>query len=133
MMMFLALHSMEFIFLNSLDLLEHLTMLQTSRSEVCDCGIFWSYLFTFQHSKCTCNSTLVINFQQRNLLNNAIRIINLKKSKLYRRYYNLISKFHVGLKSFLRLGLSEPVFYSDLVYKLKKCVDSNNCKRTSVI
>ena len=34
--------------------------------------------------------------------------------------YDLISKFQVGLKSLLRQGLSEPEFYGDLVYKLKK-------------
>ena len=47
-------------------------------------------------------------------------------SKFYRRYYDLISKFQVGLKSLLRLRLSEPDFYGDLVYKLKKIVGSNN-------
>ena len=47
-------------------------------------------------------------------------------SKFYRQYYDLISKFQVGLKSLLRHGLSEPEFYGDLVYKLKKIVDSNN-------
>ena len=47
-------------------------------------------------------------------------------SKFYRRYYDLISKFQVGLKSLLRQGLSEPAFYGDLVYKLKKIVGSNN-------
>ena len=35
-------------------------------------------------------------------------------------------KFQVGLKSLLRQGLSEPDFYGDLVYKLKKIVGSNN-------
>ena len=47
-------------------------------------------------------------------------------SKFYRRYYNLISKFKIGLKSLLRHGLSEPEFYGDLVYKLKKIAGSNN-------
>ena len=47
-------------------------------------------------------------------------------SKFYRRYHDLISKFQVGLKSLLRQGLSEPDFYGDLVYKLKKIVGSNN-------
>ena len=47
-------------------------------------------------------------------------------SKFYRRYYDLISKFQIGLKSLLRQGLSEPEFYGDLVYKLKKIVGSNN-------
>ena len=31
-----------------------------------------------------------------------------KKSKFYRRYHDLISKFNIGLKSLLRQGLSEP-------------------------
>ena len=47
-------------------------------------------------------------------------------SKFYRRYYDLISKFQVGLKSLLCQGISEPEFYGDLVYKLKKIVGSNN-------
>ena len=38
----------------------------------------------------------------------------------------MISKFQIGLKSLLRQGLSEPEFYGDLVYKLKKIVGSNN-------
>ena len=46
-------------------------------------------------------------------------------SKFYRRYYDLISKFQVGLKFYLRQRLSEPGFYGDLVYKLKKIVDFN--------
>ena len=46
--------------------------------------------------------------------------------KFNRRYYDLISKFQVGLKSLLRQGLSKPELYGDLVYKLKKIVDSNN-------
>ena len=60
------------------------------------------------------------------LLSKAIGIINFAKlfSKFYRRYYDLISKFQVGLKSLLRQGLSEPDFYGDLVYKLKKNVGS---------
>ena len=41
-------------------------------------------------------------------------------SKFYRRYYDLISKLQIVLKCLLRLGLSEPEFYGDLVYKLKK-------------
>ena len=61
-------------------------------------------------------------------LNKAIGIINFAKhfQNFYRRYYDLISKFQVGLKSLLRQGLLEPDFYGDLVYKLKKIVGSNN-------
>ena len=102
MVMSLALHPMEVISLNSFVLLEHLAMLLTSK--------------------------LAINCQLRNFLNKAIDIINFAKpfSKSYRRYYDLISKFQVGLKSLLRQGLSKPEFYGDLVYKLKKIVGSNN-------
>ena len=34
--------------------------------------------------------------------------------------FELVSKVNVGLKSLLHLGLSEPEFYGDLVYKFKK-------------
>ena len=50
--------------------------------------------------------------------------IKLRKtfSKFYRRHYELVSKFSVGLKTLLHQGLSEPEFYGDLVYKFKKIV-----------
>ena len=38
-------------------------------------------------------------------------------SKFYRRHYELISKYNVGLKTLLSEGLSEPEFYGDLVYR----------------
>ena len=38
----------------------------------------------------------------------------------------MISRFQVRLKSLFRQGLSEPEFYGNLVYKLKKIVGSNN-------
>ena len=38
----------------------------------------------------------------------------------------MISKFQIGLISLLRQGHSEPEFYGDLVYKLKKIVGSYN-------
>ena len=54
----------------------------------------------------------------------AIGIINFEKlfSKFYRRHYEFVSKFKVGLKSLLQQGQSELEFYSDLVYKLRKIV-----------
>ena len=56
------------------------------------------------------------------LLQQGYRYHKLRKtfSKFYRRHYELISKFYVGLKSHLHQGLSEPEFYGDLVYKFKK-------------
>ena len=55
-------------------------------------------------------------------LKQGYRNLKLRKvfSKIYRRHYELISKFNVRLKSLLHQGLSEPGFYGDLVYQFKK-------------
>ena len=45
-------------------------------------------------------------------------------SEFNRRYYDLISKYQICLKSLLRQGLSEPELYGDLVHKLKKIIGS---------
>ena len=37
------------------------------------------------------------------------------------RVFTVISQFKVGFKSLLKQDLSEPKFYGDLVYILKKC------------
>ena len=47
-------------------------------------------------------------------------------SEFYRIHYELISKFDVGLKTFLREGVSEPEFYGDLFYKFKKLIGRND-------
>ena len=41
-------------------------------------------------------------------------------SKFYRRHFDLVSKYNVGLKALRLQGLSEPEFYGDLVYKFRK-------------
>ena len=92
-------------------------------------GVYISQLIRFARA-----SSYVADFNTRNklltqkLLKQGYRYHKLRKtfSKFYRRYYDLISKFQVGLKSLLRQGLSKPDFYGDLVYKLKKIVGSNN-------
>ena len=83
---------MEYIFLSSYDLLEYV------RSDVDDFN--------------TRNKCLTAK-----LLKQGYRYHKLRKafSKFYRRHYELISKFNVGLKSLLHQGLSEPEFYGDLV------------------
>ena len=92
-------------------------------------GVYVSQLIRFARA-----SSIVADFNTRNklltqrLFKQGYRYHKLRKtfSKFYRRYYDLISKFQVGLKSLLCQGLSEPDFYGDLVYKLKKIVGSNN-------
>ena len=86
-------------------------------------------------------SSYITDFNTRNklltkkLLKQYYRYHKLHKtfSKFYRRYYDSIFKFQVGLKSLLRHGLSEPEFYGDLVYKLKKIVGSNNFQYRSLL
>ena len=70
------------------------------------------------------NKTLTANFSH-----SGIGIIKLGKlfSKLYRRHYELISKYDTGLKTFLLQGLSVPEFYGDLVYNLRKIVGKPEC------
>ena len=72
----------------------------------------------------------MVDFNARNksltakLLQQGYRYHKLRNtfSKFYRRHYELVSKFNVGLKTLLQQGLSEPEFYGDLVYKFKKIV-----------
>ena len=78
-----------------------------------------SYIANFN----TCNKLLIQKLRKQGYRYHKLRQTF---SKVYRRYYDLISKFQVGLKSLLRQGLSEPDFYGDLLYKLKKIVGSNN-------
>ena len=88
-------------------------------------GVYISHLIRFARA-----SSYVADFNTHNkllnqkLLKQGYLYHKLRKtfSKFNRRYYDLISKFQVGLKSLLRQGLSEPDFYG----KLKKIVGSNN-------
>ena len=85
-------------------------------------GVYISQLVKFAR---VCSH--VEDFNARNkcitakLLKQDYRYQKLRKtfSKLYRRHYELIFKFNVGLKSLLLQGLLEPEFYGDLVYKVK--------------
>ena len=91
-------------------------------------GVYISQLILFARA-----SSLFADFNTRDKLltqkriRQGYRYHKLRKtfSKFHRRYYDLISRFQIGLKSLLRQGLSEPKFYVDLVYKLKKIVGSN--------
>ena len=86
-------------------------------------GVYISQLIRFAR---VCSH--VDDFNTRNkcltakLVKQGYRYHKLRKafSKFYRRHFELISKFNVGLKSLLHQGLSEPEFYGDLVYKFKK-------------
>ena len=71
-----------------------------------------------------------ITKQDRNKINDPQKKHRLgtvsKNILLEGRYYDLIFKFTIGLKSLLRQGFSKPELYDNLVYKLKKIVGSSN-------
>ena len=102
MVMFLVRHPMVFIFLNLFDLLECPVMLMTL--------------------------ILVIWFFTAKLLRQGYRYHKIRKafSKFYRRHFDIVSKYNVGLKTLLLEGLSEPEFYGDLVYKFRKIIGKND-------
>ena len=47
-------------------------------------------------------------------------------STFYHRHSELIVKYNIGLKTLLQQGISEPIFYGDLVYKFKRIVGKSN-------
>ena len=102
MVMFLVRHPMVFIFLNLFDLLECSVMLMTL--------------------------ILVIRFLTAKLLRQGYRYHKIRKafSKFYRRHFDIVSKYNVGLKTLLLEGLSEPEFYGDMVYKFRKIIGKND-------
>ena len=62
------------------------------------------------------------------LLRQGYRYHKIRKafSKFYRRHFDIVSKYNVGLKTLLLEGLSEPEFYGDLVYKFRKIIGKND-------
>ena len=73
-------------------------------------------------------STKETNFRLLSYLNNDISTIKFVKlfSKFYYRYSELIVKYYICIKTLLQKGISEPVFYRDLVYKFKRIVGNPN-------
>ena len=52
----------------------------------------------------------------------AVRNYNLRSW----RHFDIVSKYHIGLKTLLLQGLSETEFYGDLVYKFRKIIGKND-------
>ena len=83
-------------------------------------GVYISQLIRFA---IVCSN--VYDFNNRNLfltaklLKQGCRYHKIRKafSKFYHRHSELIVKYNIGLKTLLQQGISEPIFYGDLVYK----------------
>ena len=76
----------------------------------------------------------VDDFNNRNLfltaklLKQGYRYHKIRKafSKFYHGHSKLIVKYNIGLKTLLQQGISESIFYGDLVYKFKRIVGKPN-------
>ena len=88
-------------------------------------GVYISQLIRFARASSNLN-----DFNYRNkaltaeLLRQGYRYFKLRKafSKFYRSHSVLLEKYSVSLKTLLHQGITEPEFYGDLVYRLKKIV-----------
>ncbi|MDA3086526.1 hypothetical protein OFO27_08365, partial [Campylobacter sp. CS_ED1] len=92
-------------------------------------GVYISQLIRF--SRCCSN---VEDFHKRNLfitkklLQQGYRFHKLRHSfkKFFNRYHDFLGKYKCSLKTFLKLGISHPYFYGDVVYKLRKIKNASN-------
>ena len=92
-------------------------------------GVYISQLVRF--SRCCSN---VEDFHKRNLLITkklllqGYRFHKLRRSfkKFFIRYRDALGKYRCSLKAFLKLGISHPKFYGDVVYKLRKIKTAQN-------
>ena len=85
-------------------------------------GVYISQLIRFEDFN---NRNL---FLTAKLLKQGYRYHKIRKafSKFYYRHSELIVKYNIGLKTLLQQGISEPIFYGDLVYKFKRIVGKPN-------
>ena len=91
-------------------------------------GVYISQLIRFSRV-----SSHVDDFNTRNkvltakLLRQGYRYHKLRKafSKFYRRHFDIVSKYNVGLKTLLLQGLQEPEFNGDLVCKFRQIIGKN--------
>ena len=67
-------------------------------------------------------------FLTAKLLKQGYRYHKIRKafSKFYNRHSELIVKYNIGLTTLLQQGISEPIFYSDLVNKFKRIAGKPN-------
>ena len=90
-------------------------------------GVYISQLIRFAR---VCSN--VDDFNNRNLFSTAkllkqgYRYHKIRKafSKFFYRHSELIARYNIGLKTLLQQGISEPIFYGDLVYKFKRMLET---------
>ena len=94
-------------------------------------GVYISQLTRFARVSChvddfnTCNKVLSSKLLRQGYRYHKIRTCK-AFSKLYRRHFDIVPKYNVGLKTLPLKGLLEPEFYGDLVYKFRKIIGQND-------
>ena len=102
---------------------------------------FWSVHISYQLIRFARASSNVSDFNCRNkaltakLLRQVYRYHKLRKKflKFYRRYSGLVEKYNVSLRKLLQQGISEPEFYGDLVYRIRKKMWGNLILRNNLV
>ena len=102
------------------------------RSKVSQPLTSWLHFQLVRFARCC---TSVLEFNSKNLqitsklLTQGYRYHKLRKTfgKFFRSYSELLSKFgDISFQEYLSKGISHPVFYGDLVYKLRRVKDTPN-------
>ena len=92
-------------------------------------GVYISQLIRFARVCSYVDDFNNINlFLTAKLLKQGYRYHKIRKafSKFYHRHSELIDIYNIGSKTLLQQGISEPIFYGDLVYKFKRIVGKSN-------
>ena len=84
-------------------------------------GVYISQLIRFAR---VCSN--VDDFNNRNLFLTAKLLKQGYRYHKIQKHFELIVKYNIGLKTLLQQGISEPIFYGDLVYKFKRIVGKPN-------
>ena len=67
-------------------------------------------------------------YTRKKLLRQGYRYHKIRKafSKFYRRHFDIVFEYNVGLETLLLQGLSGLEFYENLVYKFRKIIGNND-------
>ena len=73
-------------------------------------------------------AALLTCYYSKTCVTGPLKIDKIRKSfsKFYHRHSELIVKYNIGLKTLLQQGISEPIFYGDLVYRFKRIVGKHS-------
>ena len=91
-----------------------------------------NYILETVKSFCYLGVTIIyndnVNASSAKLLKQGYRYHKIRKafSKFYHIHSELIVKYNIELKTLLQQGISEPIFYGDLVHKFKRIVEKPN-------